>query len=155
MEAIRFAQCIDAYLNSDPPLPLNSEVLELMCRAYLAVNEAYRHQNWTLADALALYPTSGTMLPRHLELQLLSDANKLDRANKYAHKVSSYGGTGYAAKGGARRIFADRAYAGGYGDNTAAATAPQQQPFRQSWNQKGHSGAGKPFAKAGGAGTRS
>jgi len=149
MEALRFAQCMYAYLNAVPPLPADSEVLELLCRAFLAVHEADRCRNWTMADALALYPTNGSMLPRHLELQLMVDANNLDRANKAAYKVSPAVGKVLAAPKGPRRMFEGRGYAGDFAGSSAQSVRPESA---RPWNMR--RSVGKPQPKAGGAGAQ-
>ena len=125
-----------------------------MVRRFVGVIEADRHRNWNIADVLALRPSSGTTLTRELELQMLMDANKLERTQKYAHKIAApvYRSNAFYGTGSAPRMFTTRTYSG-----TTAATSAQSVPSGQnsgggnSWNRsQGFRGAGKP--RRGGAG---
>ena len=151
-EVIAWAQAIDSYLHSEPQLPLNAEVLELMVRRFVGVIEADRRRNWTIADALALRPTSGTTLPRQLELQLLMDANKLERAQKYANKVAApaYRPNTNYGPGTGPRMFGARTYSGTSVGNVAASAAPSQKSrWTGQWAGSRVQGAGKPQRGAG------
>jgi hypothetical protein len=147
-EVIAWGQAIDAYLHSNPPLPLNTEALELMIRRFIGVIEADRHRNWNVADVLALRPTSGTTLTRELELQMLMDANKLERTNKYAHKVAApiYRSNASYGPNGNTRMFTPRPNGGTTaGTGTRMVTSGQNFGNNGTWNRsQGNRGAGKP-----------
>jgi hypothetical protein len=136
-EVINIAHCIDSFLAER--LPADSEVLELMTRRFVGVLEADRHQNWAMADALSLKPSMGAPIPRAVELQLLMDANKLERASKYAHKTDA---TQNRREYSGGPLFERRSYAGAYSGGGGGA-APQT-----AYTQKFKKGTGKPFYSA-------
>ena len=63
-----------------------SHLLEMIVRRLVGVMSADRTGNWRMADVLSLKLSNDSLLSRDLELRLMQEANRLERATKTADK---------------------------------------------------------------------
>jgi hypothetical protein len=102
-ECLQLALFIDAYLEMEVDglgLPLDSELLDLMCRRLIGVLNADETGNWSMAAASQKSGIS-RMAGNDLFVQLSRAANAHDRLQKAVTKVGS-SGAGGARRGGAK-----------------------------------------------------